>query len=90
MLGGHSGDLGQERRKSARHRAFKAGRIVFGNLSMTLDVTIRDVSDDGARLTIDANANLPTDFYFVVVADQLVTRAQLAWRNAREAGITYL
>ncbi len=57
---------------------------------MTLDVTIRDMSDAGARLKVDATADVPSQFYFVVIADQLVARAKLAWRSPRGAGIEYL
>jgi hypothetical protein len=85
-----AGPPASEKRKSTRHRALKAGRVVYGNLSMTLDVIIRDMSEGGARLKVDANANMPGEFYFVVVADQLVAKSRVVWRSAREVGIEYL
>jgi hypothetical protein len=57
---------------------------------MTFDVTIRDVSDTGARLKLEANANLPGEFYFLIAAEQLIARAKIAWRTQREVGIEYL
>jgi len=85
-----AGPPASDKRSGPRHRALKAGRVVYGNMSMTLDVTIRDVSDGGARLKVDANANMPGEFYFVIVADQLVARARVAWRTPKEVGIQYL
>ena len=85
-----AGPPGSEKRTSTRHRALKAGRVVYGNLSMTMDVTIRDTSEGGARLKVDATANMPGEFYFVVVADQLVARARVVWRSPKEIGIQYL
>jgi hypothetical protein len=79
-----------DRRHSERHRSLKAGRIVFGNLAMSYDVTIRNMSDTGARLQVDANANVPGEFYFIVTADHLVARAHVVWRTPREVGIHYL
>jgi hypothetical protein len=79
-----------DRRHSERHRSLKAGRIVFGNLAISYDVIIRNMSDSGARLQVDANANVPGDFYFIVVADHLVARAHVVWRTPKEVGIHYL
>ena len=88
--GGGAEPPATEHRQSERHRALKTGRVVFGNMSMTLDVTIRDMSDTGARLKVDANANMPGEFYFIVTADQLVARAHVVWRSPKEVGIHYL
>jgi hypothetical protein len=79
-----------DRRHSERHRSLKAGRIVFGNLALSYDVVIRNMSDTGARLQVDANANVPGEFYFIVVADRLVARAHVVWRTPHEVGIHYL
>jgi hypothetical protein len=79
-----------DRRQGERHRSLKAGRIVFGNLSISYDVIIRNMSDTGARLQVDANANVPGDFYFIITADHLVARAHVVWRTPREIGIHYL
>jgi hypothetical protein len=83
---GHPAD----RRHSERHRSLKAGRIVFGNLAISYDVVIRNMSDTGARLQVDANANVPGEFYFIVTADHLVARSHVVWRTPREVGIHYL
>lgn len=80
----------EDRRQSPRHRALKAGRIVFGNLSLSYDCTIRNMSETGARLQVEANANIPNEFYFIVTADHLVARANVVWRTSREVGIHYL
>jgi hypothetical protein len=79
-----------DRRQSPRHRALKAGRIVFGNMAMSFDCTIRNMSDTGARLQVDANTNVPGEFYFIITADHLVARAHVMWRTPHEVGIHYL
>lgn len=85
-----TGQPPDDRRHSERHRSLKAGRIVFGNLSISFDVIIRNMSDTGARLQVDSNANVPGEFYFIITADHLVARANVVWRTPREIGIQYL
>lgn len=39
-----------DKRKAQRQRVLKGGKIIFANGSFTVDCTIRNLSDKGARL----------------------------------------
>jgi hypothetical protein len=54
--------LTEEKRKVPRLRAFKAGRIVFHHGGSTIDCTIRNLSDGGAKLTLEQALLAPDQF----------------------------
>ena len=77
----------QERRKSMRRRTFLGGRLAFQRRYATLDCTIRNLSDTGARIAVDGSAILPDEFDFTLTRNDLAYRARLVWRNAEAAGL---
>ena len=58
-------------RKAPRRRVLKAGTIAFNNRHSTLQCTVRDLSDGGARLLIDGSINAPDTFELFVELDGL-------------------
>ena len=77
----------QERRRSARKRTFLGGRVAFQGRYATLDCTIRNLSETGARIAVDGSAILPDEFDFVVTRNDRAYRARLVWRSAEAAGL---
>lgn len=77
----------QERRKTARRRTFLGGVLAFQGRYATLDCTIRNLSDAGARIAVDGSAILPDEFDFMVTRNDRAYRARLVWRNAEAAGL---
>ena len=41
----------EDQRKSRRPRVLLAGRLIYGEAAMTIDCTIRDRTESGARLS---------------------------------------
>jgi PilZ domain-containing protein len=77
----------QERRKSIRKRTFLGGRLAFQARYATLDCTIRNLSDTGARIAVDGSAILPDEFDFTLTRNDRAYRARLVWRDADAAGL---
>jgi hypothetical protein len=77
----------QDHRKTSRRRTFLGGVLAFQGRSTTLDCTIRNLSDTGARITVDGSAILPDEFDFTITRNDRAYRAKLVWRNAEAAGL---
>ena len=79
-----------DRRKTARTRTYLGGVLAFQERYATLDCTIRNLSDEGARITVDGSAILPDEFDLAVSRNDRAYRAKLIWRSASEAGLAFL
>lgn len=79
-----------ERRRSTRSRSLLGARIVFNNRTSTLDCTVRNVSDEGARLVLGAAVAVPDEFDLVISQKERTHRCRIAWRNANEIGVAFL
>ena len=64
-----------------------AGIIAHGTHS--LDCTFRNLSATGARITVNRNAQLPSDFYLISIRDRVAYDAQMVWNDGAEAGVTF-
>jgi hypothetical protein len=74
------------KRKIVRQRVLKSGKIVFANGSFTVDCTIRNLSDKGARLQVPTSITIPDRFTFVD-GDGTRRAARVVWRKADLIGI---
>jgi hypothetical protein len=77
----------QELRKSMRKRTFLGGGLAFQGRYATLDCTVRNLSETGARIAVDGSAILPDEFDFMLTRNDRAYRARLVWRNAEAAGL---
>ncbi len=68
-------------------------RLVFADLSRAIDVTLRDVSWDGLRLTSPAEIMLPRDVYLLVPdaarGGLLRLSCETRWRVGNAAGLRF-
>jgi hypothetical protein len=67
---------------------FKEGRIVIRGRS-TINCTIRDMSDTGAKLRLAGASELPEEFELLVVKNDLIYPAMLAWQTSDHVGVTF-
>lgn len=54
--------MGEERRRFARRKVLKGGRIVFNQGRSTIECQIRDLSAGGARLQVASAFGIPDEF----------------------------
>jgi hypothetical protein len=82
-----------EKRRTIRARRLRQARCVFNGGSSTLDVTLRDISPLGARITGDALACLPPTFELRIL-DGLggfsARQVRLVWTRGATAGIEFI
>ena len=79
-----------DRRDGERRRSLKGGRIIYGNLSMSMDCMIRNLSAHGAKLDFAGGVMVPGEFYLFVTGDHLIARATVAWRSPSSVGVRFL
>lgn len=87
--GGGSGAMGKDPRARMRRRVLKAGRILFGGC-VTLECTVRDISETGARLEFKDATQVPDTFELFVELDGLSADCAVAWRKANLVGVGFI
>ncbi len=67
-----------------------AARILFNNGQTTVDCTIRNLSDGGAKLQVSGAVTLPDEFELSIPQRNQKRRVRLCWRNDDFCGVAYL
>lgn len=78
----------RDRRAAPRGRVLLSGKMVYGH-GYSTDCTIRDISDQGARIVLPEHAALD-DFYLIVIRHGVAHRAKACWTSAKEAGLSFI
>ena len=79
---------GAEQRRARRQRALKAAKIVLSDWT-TIDCTIRDLNEEGARLVFAGATSLPPEFRVISVAGNTIRPARLLWQRGLAAGVAF-
>lgn len=77
-------------RRSDRMRTFMAAKVSFSNGQSTVDCTIRNISDGGAKLQISGGITLPGEFDLIIPQRHVNRRVRLCWRNDEFCGVAFL
>ncbi len=78
-----------------RRRTCLNGKLVYGDGifapdgAFTLDCTIRDLSESGAKVTIFRRQPLPPDLYLIVVKSGIAHRARVVWLDFPARGLKF-
>ena len=78
-----------ERRPKNRRRALLGGMVVHSGGRFSFPVTIRNLSEDGARIAFKKGQMMPSDFYLIDTWAGQGHRAHIAWVTATEAGLSF-
>jgi GGDEF domain-containing protein len=81
---------GAERRTARRPRVLKRGQIITNGRHSSVDCTVRDLTDSGARLRVDTYFAPPDAFEFTVVGSGQRRLAKLRWQVGKEIGIEFV
>jgi hypothetical protein len=72
-----------------RRRALLGGMVVHSQGRFSFPVTIRNLSEDGARIAFKKGQMMPSDFYLIDTWAGMGHRARIAWVTANEAGVSF-
>ncbi len=75
-----------ERREDQRHRVLKAGKIFINDGRSVIDCCVRNVSEAGAMLSLDALA-VPAEFDLLV--DGVTHHCAVIWRRPDRIGVSF-
>jgi hypothetical protein len=78
-----------ERRPKGRRRALLGAMVVHSQGRFSFPVTIRNLSEDGARVVFKKGQMMPSDFYLVDTWAGQGHHARIAWATANEAGVSF-
>lgn len=76
-----------ERRKVPRLRAYKGAKVVFGKRLCIFDCVIRDRSQKGARLKLEAPEFVPNSFFLNIPKEGYEAAAVVKHRGSGEIGV---
>jgi hypothetical protein len=79
-----------DRRGSPRRKTRFKATIVHGAQRETIDCTVRDLSETGARLRLETPEALPAIFHLIWLADRAVLEVEAVWRSSGEMGVKFL
>ena len=80
----------EERRKNPRQRTLKAAKIVFHDRRTVLDCTARNLTQEGASLTVGNTVSLPDRFRLTIPADKFDRPCRVVWRKADRVGVQFI
>lgn len=80
----------QKSRAAARQRVLFGGKIVHGDGAFSVDCTIRDLSESGAKITLGQRVSIPNDVYFIELRLGVAYAAQVAWRRTPNFGLRFV
>lgn len=78
-----------EKRKLARQRSFKGGRINFSHRP-GVDCIIRNLTSEGACVEVPGAPILEDTFDLVILPEYLNRRCQVVWREGDRIGVKFL
>jgi hypothetical protein len=78
-----------ERRKATRKKSFLKGTVYFNHRHSSIECTIRDLSDYGARLEFPAPVTLPDPVELEIPTREQTLQARVRWRKNNEVGVSF-
>ena len=81
-------DGGAHHRSSHRQRTLKAAKVILTDWT-TMDCTIRDISEGGARLIFGDVFTLPQESRMLIVMTNTIVPVKLLWQRGLTAGVAF-
>jgi hypothetical protein len=80
----------QKPRVRTRTRALLAGIACYRDHSISFDCTIRDQSEDGAKLRLSFPVPVPSRFYLIHIREGTAYDAEVIWSTGKDIGVKWL
>jgi hypothetical protein len=77
-----------EIRLEARHQTYMPGRAAWAG--QVYDCTVRDISECGARLSVEDANSLPDEFELLILTTGELFRVGAKWRRGRQIGVYFI
>lgn len=80
--------MSEDERNAQRHRTLKGGKIVFNDGRSTFDCVVRNLSETGAKLTVNSALGVPQRFV-LAMGDGRRFDCEVAWHTETEIGVRF-
>ena len=77
-----------EKRAAPRHRVLKRGTLALSS-GGGLDCTVRNLSQNGARIEIASPVGVPEVFTLVIEADHFMRPCRSVWSSEKQIGVAF-
>lgn len=79
----------EEHRYAQRTRALKGARIVYNHGHSSLNCTIRNLSEGGAKIVVETTIGIP-DGFTLMLDDGASHDCSVRWKKITEMGVQFL
>lgn len=79
----------EDRRLKPRNRTFLQGRVFYNNRRQSADCIIRELTEEGARLTFTDPVGLPHVFELHIPNRDQMLRVETIWNHGIEVGVRF-
>ena len=85
----HASDSSALPVREHRRKAFKAGKVLYQNHTLTADCVIRDISSTGVKLQFQSDVIIPDHFTLTIPMEGKMVECQVRWRNQHQIGAVF-
>jgi len=78
-----------ERRSQKRHRVLKGAIIRFNKGYGAFECVVRNLSENGAKLTFGDTSAVPVTFELKIAGDERMREAHIRWRSPDTVGVSF-
>jgi hypothetical protein len=78
-----------ERRSQPRHRVLKGAIIRFNKGYGAFECVVRNLSENGAKLTFGETSAVPVAFELKTAGDEQIHEARVRWRSPDSVGVSF-
>jgi hypothetical protein len=75
--------------RAARRRTCLSGKLVHGHGAFTIDCTVGNLSEGGAKVILSKRQPLPSDLYLIVIKHCVAYEAKVVWLNFPARGLKF-
>jgi hypothetical protein len=75
--------------RAPRKRTCLNGKLVYDGGAFTIDCSVRDISEGGAKIVLAGHQPLPADLFLIVVKYCVAYRARAMWVNFPARGLKF-
>jgi hypothetical protein len=77
------------KRVAPRQKTLKSAKVVHLTKWLAVDCAVRDISATGAKLQCKDQISVPDEMRFVLISDNTIRKAKVAWRHDDLIGIEF-
>jgi hypothetical protein len=79
-----------EQRRSERRKTFMGGRLVYSQNFAAADCVVKNLGDEGARLTVRGDTAVPEKFCLEIPRLSISLPVRVAWRDGDGVGVAFV